>query len=54
MTGSPTITLPAGATANAGRVGFQFIGRHFDEARLVNAGDAFQRHTDWHKQYPSL
>lgn len=54
MTGSPTITLPAGATANGGRIGFQFVGRHFDEARLVVAGDAFQRVTDWHKQHPSL
>ncbi len=53
MTGSPTITLPAGATANNGRIGFQFVGRHFDEARLVAAGDAFQRVTDWHKQHPS-
>lgn len=54
MTGSPTITVPAGVTANGGRVGFQFVGRHFDEARLVVAGDAFQRVTDWHKQHPSL
>lgn len=54
MTGSPTITIPAGATANGGRIGFQFVGRHFDEARLVVAGDAFQRVTDWHKQHPSL
>ncbi len=54
MTGSPTITVPAGVTANGGRIGFQFVGRHFDEARLVVAGDAFQRVTDWHKQHPSL
>lgn len=54
MTGSPTITVPAGRTANGGRIGFQFVGRHFDEARLVVAGDAFQRVTDWHKQHPSL
>jgi amidase len=53
-TGSPTITVPAGVTANGGRIGFQFVGRHFDEARLVVAGDAFQRLTDWHKQHPSL
>lgn len=54
MTGSPTITVPAGVAANGGRIGFQFVGRHFDEARLVVAGDAFQRVTDWHKQHPSL
>lgn len=54
MTGSPTITVPAGVTANGGRIGFQFVGRHFDEARLVTAGDAFQRITNWHKEHPSL
>jgi amidase len=54
MTGSPTITLPAGFTESGAPVGFQFVGRHFDEARLVKAGDAFQRKTDWHKRHPSL
>jgi amidase len=54
MTGSPTITLPAGFTESGGPVAFQFVGRHFDEARLVQAGDAFQRKTDWHKRHPDL
>jgi amidase len=54
MTGSPTITLPAGFTESGGPVAFQFVGRHFDEARLVKAGDAFQRKTDWHNHHPSL
>jgi amidase len=54
MTGSPTITLPGGFTESGGPVGFQFVGRHFDEARLVAAGDAFQRVTDWHRRHPSL
>jgi amidase len=54
MTGSPTITLPGGFTESGGPVAFQFVGRHFDEARLVAAGDAFQRVTDWHRRHPSL
>jgi amidase len=53
-TGSPTITLPAGFAPNGGPIGFQFVGRHFDEAALVRAGDAFQRVTDWHKHHPAL
>jgi amidase len=52
MTGSPTITLPGGFTESGGPVAFQFVGRHFDEARLVAAGDAFQRVTDWHRRHP--
>src|SRR3984885_4872483 len=54
MTGSPTITLPAGFAPNGGPVAFQFVGRHFEEAGLVRAGDAFQRVTDWHKRHPAL
>ena len=54
MTGSPTITLPGGFTESGGPVAFQFVGRHFDEARLVVAGDAFQRVADWHRRHPSL
>ena len=54
MTGSPAITLPGGFTESGGPIAFQFVGRHFDEARLVAAGDAFQRVTDWHRRHPSL
>jgi amidase len=54
MTGSPTITLPGGFAPNGGPVAFQFVGRHFEEAGLVRAGDAFQRVTDWHKRHPAL
>jgi amidase len=54
MTGSPTITLPAGFAPNGGPVAFQFVGPHFGEAALVQAGDAFQRVTDWHTRHPAL
>jgi amidase len=54
MTGSPSITLPGGFTESGGPVGFQFIGRHFDEGRLVAAADAFQRATAWHQRHPAL
>ena len=54
MTGSPTLTLPGGFTETGGPVAFQFVGRHFDEARLVAAGDAYQRATDWHRRHPAL
>ncbi|HWW48518.1 MAG TPA: amidase [Xanthobacteraceae bacterium] len=53
-TGSPSITLPGGFTASGGPIGFQFIGRDFEEARLVQAGVAFQSATDWHKKHPTL
>ena len=54
MTGSPTITLPAGFTAAGRPVGIQLIGRHLDEALLCRAGHAFQQATDWHMRHPVL
>ncbi len=54
MTGSPALTLPAGFTAENTPVAFQFVGRHFDEARIVQAGHAFQQATDWHRRHPQL
>lgn len=54
MTGSPTITLPSGFTAEGTPIACQFVARHFEEDLLARAGWAFQRATDWHKQHPPL
>ena len=53
MTGQPTITLPAGATAAGRPVGVQLVGRPLDEALLCRAGHAFQTATDWHRRRPA-
>jgi len=52
--GYPTITVPCGVSSLGIPVAFQFVGRHFDEAKLVRAGDAFQHVTDWHKRHPAI
>ena len=52
MTGSPCLTLPGGTTADGLPVGFQLVGRHFDEALLLRAGHAYQQATDWHRRLP--
>lgn len=52
MSGSPCLTLPGGKTADGLPVGFQLIGRHFDEALVLQAGHAFQQATDWHTLRP--
>ena len=54
MSGSPTITLPGGFTADGMPVGFQLVGRHFDEALVLRAGHAFQHATDWHTRRPPM
>lgn len=52
--GSPTMTLPAGFTAQHTPIAFQFVARHFEEDLLVRAGWDYQQATDWHRQHPAL
>jgi aspartyl-tRNA(Asn)/glutamyl-tRNA(Gln) amidotransferase subunit A len=55
LAGLPGMSVPCGfgSGANAGRpVGLQIIGNYFDEARMLQIADAFQRVTDWQRQAP--
>ncbi len=54
MSGSPTITIPGGFNAAGMPIGFQFVGRHLDEALLIRAAHAYQGVTDWHRRHPDL
>ncbi|MEJ2769107.1 Asp-tRNA(Asn)/Glu-tRNA(Gln) amidotransferase subunit GatA [Mycetohabitans sp. B46] len=56
LAGLPGMSVPCGfgAGANATRpVGLQIIGNYFNEARMLQVADAFQRVTDWHKRAPA-
>jgi aspartyl-tRNA(Asn)/glutamyl-tRNA(Gln) amidotransferase subunit A len=55
LAGLPAISIPCGFAAGANEserlpIGFQFIGRPFDEATVLRAADAFERTTDWHQK----
>lgn len=52
MTGSPSLTLPGGATREGIPIGFQIVGRHLDEALILRAGHAYQHATQWHLRRP--
>jgi amidase len=54
MSGSPTLTLPGGFTKKGLPLSFQLVGRHLDEALLVQAGHTYQQATDWHRRHPKL
>jgi aspartyl-tRNA(Asn)/glutamyl-tRNA(Gln) amidotransferase subunit A len=51
LAGLPGISMPCGFIDGL-PVGLQLIGPHFSEAKLLNAGHAYQRATDWHTHTP--
>ncbi len=53
LAGVPGLVVPCGFSEDL-PVGLQLIGRPFDEATLLRAGDAYQRSTDWHTRRPAL
>jgi aspartyl-tRNA(Asn)/glutamyl-tRNA(Gln) amidotransferase subunit A len=53
LAGLPGISIPCGAAGDL-PIGFQLIGRMFDEAAILRVADAFERATEWHKSTPSL
>src|SRR5215210_5274655 len=53
LAGVPGLVAPCGFSDRL-PVGLQLIGRPFDEATLLRAGDAYQRVTDWHTHLPAL
>ena len=54
MSGSPSLTLPGGATEAGLPLGFQIVGRHLDEALILRAGHAYQQATAWHARRPPV
>jgi aspartyl-tRNA(Asn)/glutamyl-tRNA(Gln) amidotransferase subunit A len=60
LAGVPGLVVPCGvsrADTEASPllpVGLQLLGRPFDEATVLRAGDAFQRVTEWHTRRPPL
>ena len=52
LTGLPAISLPAGLTRARLPIGFQLIGRPFDEATLLRFGDALERDAPWSDERP--
>ena len=53
LAGLPGISIPCG-NADGLPIGFQLIGRMFDEASILRVADSYERATEWHKAVPPL
>ncbi len=53
LAGLPGISVPCGFSGDL-PIGFQLIGRMFDETTLLRTADAYERLTDWTTRAPSL
>ena len=51
LAGLPGISIPCGFSGNL-PIGFQIIGRMFDEASILRVADTYERATDWHERAP--
>jgi Asp-tRNA(Asn)/Glu-tRNA(Gln) amidotransferase A subunit family amidase len=52
--GLPALAVPCGFGADTLPASLQLVGRPFDEATVLRAGQAFQQRTDWHTKQPPL
>ena len=52
--GLPALSVPCGFTERDFPVGFQVVGRPFDESLLLKIANSYQSGTDWHTRTPPL
>ena len=52
--GLASMSIPCGFDLNGLPIGLQISGRPFAEAAVLQAGDAYQRDTDWHARRPAI
>ncbi|MGI8925758.1 MAG: amidase [Tepidiformaceae bacterium] len=52
FSGSPTISVPCGFTADGMPASLQLVGRHLGEESLIAAGAAYEQATEWHTRHP--
>ena len=51
--GLPAMSVPAGMSSSGMPLAFQLVGRHFQEATLLNVAHSYQQDTSWHRMRPA-
>ena len=52
--GLPALSVPCGFSGAGLPLGFQVVGRPFDEATVLRVGRAYEQSADWHRRRPPL
>jgi aspartyl-tRNA(Asn)/glutamyl-tRNA(Gln) amidotransferase subunit A len=54
LTGLPALSVPCGFTNTGLPVGLQIIAKHWGEAKILQAGHAFEEATEWTGHHPNI
>ncbi|HKY54507.1 MAG TPA: amidase [Anaerolineales bacterium] len=54
LTGLPALSIPCGFTNKGLPIGLQIVSRAWADAKVLNAGYAYEQSTEWHTQRPAL
>ena len=54
FSGSPTLSVPCGFSADGLPLSVQFVGRKLSEAMLCRIGHAYEQATPWHMKHPPV
>ncbi|MCX6175318.1 MAG: amidase [Ignavibacteriales bacterium] len=54
LTGHPSVVVPTGFTKKGTLTSITFMGKLFDEGKIIAVAKAFQDATDYHKKHPNL
>lgn len=52
LAGLPALSIPCGFTKSGLPIGLQIVSRAWAEAKVLNAGHAYEEQTEWHKRMP--
>ena len=54
LTGLPALSLPCGFSVAGLPVGLQIVSKHWAEAKVLQAGHAYEKATEWHLRSPGI
>ena len=54
FSGSPTLSVPCGFSADGLPLSVQFVGRRLSESVLCRIGHAYEQATPWHSKHPAI